>query len=323
MSVLDVWGLDDGAEALYRALLRNPGRDMAWFSGHLERDTGQVDRELRCLIDVGLVRVEGDGFSAGPPDATLQPLVNAELSDLDGRRAQLDAVRASLASFAADHFVGRSRSWAGAPFELLSDAESFVAVEDLQRSTRGEVLCSHPVLDLDVDSPHYIELLERQLAAGRPMRGLYPRDVVDDPRRLAYVRRWAAAGEDVRITHRLPPAISVFGGEVAVVASSSSHGASEGRILVRAPALVAMVAELFERYWENAVPLRSTTVGVGRNERLEILEGLALGAKDEALGRQLGVSLRTVRRRVADLMDEFGATTRFQAGMEAVRRGLV
>lgn len=48
-----------------------------------------------------------------------------------------------------------------------------------------------------------------------------------------------------------------------------------------------------------------------------------LGSKDEALARQLGVSLRTVRRRVADLMDEFGATTRFQAGMEAVRRGLV
>jgi DNA-binding NarL/FixJ family response regulator len=62
---------------------------------------------------------------------------------------------------------------------------------------------------------------------------------------------------------------------------------------------------------------------VGRNERLEILEGLMLGSKDEAMARQLGVSLRTVRRRVADLMTELGATTRFQAGMEAVRRGLV
>ncbi len=48
-----------------------------------------------------------------------------------------------------------------------------------------------------------------------------------------------------------------------------------------------------------------------------------LGAKDEALALAVGVSLRTVRRRVADLMDELGATTRFQAGMEAVRRSLV
>jgi DNA-binding NarL/FixJ family response regulator len=48
-----------------------------------------------------------------------------------------------------------------------------------------------------------------------------------------------------------------------------------------------------------------------------------LGAKDETIARQLGVSLRTVRRRVAELMDELGASTRFQAGMEAVRRGLL
>jgi hypothetical protein len=323
MSVLDVWGLDEDAEALYRALLRNPGHDVAWFAGHLERNKDDVAEDFDGLVNAGLARREGDGFSAGPPATTLQPLVNAELSDLDGRRARLDAVRASLASFAADHFVGRSRSWAGAPFELLSDSESFVAVEDLQRSTRGEVLASHSVVDLDVDSPHYVELLERQLGAGRPMRGLYPRDVIDDPRRLAYVRHWAGAGEEIRITHRLPPPMAVFGDEVAVVAAGSGPGGADGRILVRAPGLVGLVAELFERYWENAVPLRSTTVGVGRNERLEILEGLMLGSKDEALARQLGVSLRTVRRRVADLMDELGATTRFQAGMEAVRRGMV
>lgn len=323
MSVLDVWGLDGGAEAVYRALLRNPGRDVAWFAAHLEREGQQISRELAGLVGVGLASRDGDGFSAGPPATTLQPLVNAELSDLDGRRAQLDAVRASLASFAADHVVGRSRSWGEAPFELLSDAESFVAVEDLHRSTQGEVLCSHQVINIDVSSPPYVELLERQLAAGRPMRALYPRDVVDDPRRLAYVRHWAGAGEEVRITHRSVPYLAVFGHQVAIVAAGSGRGTSEGRILVRAPALVSLVIDLFERYWERSVPLRSTPVGLGRNERIEILEGLMLGAKDEALARQLGVSLRTVRRRVADLMDELGATTRFQAGMEAVRRGLV
>ena len=36
---------------------------------------------------------------------------------------------------------------------------------------------------------------------------------------------------------------------------------------------------------------------------------------------KLGLSLRTVRRRVADLMTELGADSRFQAGVEAARRG--
>ena len=45
------------------------------------------------------------------------------------------------------------------------------------------------------------------------------------------------------------------------------------------------------------------------------------GAKDEQIARTLGLSLRTVRRRVADLMIELGVDTRFQAGVEAARRG--
>ena len=39
------------------------------------------------------------------------------------------------------------------------------------------------------------------------------------------------------------------------------------------------------------------------------------------IARKLGISLRTVRRRMAELMSDLGADTRFQAGVEAVRRG--
>jgi DNA-binding CsgD family transcriptional regulator len=324
VSVLDLWGLDEESEALYRALLRNPGRDAAWFARHLERREDDVSQDLTALIGAGLVVAQNGGYAAGAPATTLYPLVNAELADLDGRRARLDAVRASLASFAADHVVGRSRNWAQAPFELLSATESFVAVEDLTRSTRGEVVATHLVTTVGVDAPAYTELLRRQLAAGRPMRGLYPSDVVQDPERLGYVRHWAAAGEQVRLLPRVPPPISVFGDEVAVISSTWDDGPSDGRILVRAPALVAMVKELFDHYWGRAAPLRGAALGSAEpDERHEILQALMQGHKDEAIARQLGVSLRTVRRRVADLMAELGASTRFQAGMEAVRRGLL
>jgi DNA-binding NarL/FixJ family response regulator len=39
------------------------------------------------------------------------------------------------------------------------------------------------------------------------------------------------------------------------------------------------------------------------------------------IARSLGVSLRTVRRRIAELLAELGVESRFQAGAEAVRRG--
>ena len=65
-------------------------------------------------------------------------------------------------------------------------------------------------------------------------------------------------------------------------------------------------------------------VGTDRSQsRSLLLDQLAGGAKDEQIARALGLSLRTVRRRVAEILDELGADSRFQAGVEAVRRGWI
>lgn len=320
--MLELWGVDETAEAIYRALLRNPDNDVQWLAAHVQRDEAAVRAGLATLERLGLARFgPHDRCSASPPVTTLSSLLRGELNDLEDRRTLLDAVRANLASFTADHLVGQTREWAEAPFEVLGDEQLFVVAEDLQRSTTGEVLSCHPVEDIDVDSPGYVEFLRRQIAGGRPMRGLYPANVVDDPDKLAYVRYWAGVGEQVRLLPKAPPQIAVFGDQVALV-SSLWGGVGGSKILIHAPALVALVRELFERYWERALPLRRLPKGPADDQR-QILELLMLGAKDETIARQLGVSLRTVRRRVADLMDSLGSTTRFQAGMEAVRRGLL
>ena len=52
-----------------------------------------------------------------------------------------------------------------------------------------------------------------------------------------------------------------------------------------------------------------------------ILTLLAAGASDATIARQSGISQRTVERRVRALMDQLGAGTRFQAGVQAARRG--
>ncbi|MFD0634820.1 LuxR C-terminal-related transcriptional regulator [Catenulispora yoronensis] len=44
---------------------------------------------------------------------------------------------------------------------------------------------------------------------------------------------------------------------------------------------------------------------------------------DEAIARQLHISARTVQRRVSVLMEELGARNRFQAGVQAVRHGML
>lgn len=323
MSALEVWGLDDVAETLYRTMLRNPSYDLDELCRHLSLERAAAEHAVDGLLAVGLVARLGGDLAPTSPATTLAALVHVELSEVEDRRARIDAVRASLAGFAADHMVGQSRAWSSLPFELLSLDESFAAAEDVQRGTTGEVLSSHPAVDIAVDSPAYVELLETQLAAGRPMRGLYPSDILGDPARLAYVRHWADAGETVRLMSQALPSIAVFGTEIAFV-SSAWGGGSDGTLLVRAPALVALVRDLFEQYWGRGTPLPAVDpAGPAGDDTAAVLRLLQLGLKDESIARQLGVSLRTVRRRIATLMDELGAQTRFQAGREAARRGLI
>ncbi|HIV58681.1 MAG TPA: helix-turn-helix domain-containing protein [Candidatus Stackebrandtia faecavium] len=55
-------------------------------------------------------------------------------------------------------------------------------------------------------------------------------------------------------------------------------------------------------------------------DQYEMLHLLANGLSDQAIGRRLGMSRRTVQRRVRSLMDYFGVQTRFQLGMRAARK---
>jgi len=91
-------------------------------------------------------------------------------------------------------------------------------------------------------------------------------------------------------------------------------------VVVRDRMLVHLFIDLFDRLWDAASPIpwrRANDEG----EDAHLLDLLSRGFKDEAIARYLGWSLRTVRRRVARLMEELGAKTRFQLGAEAVRAG--
>jgi DNA-binding NarL/FixJ family response regulator len=88
---------------------------------------------------------------------------------------------------------------------------------------------------------------------------------------------------------------------------------------------VTSLASLFEQTWETAVPLgaareRTPEEGITPGEQ-ELLKLLASGLTDEAAGKRLGVSLRTVRRQMAGLMERLNATSRFEAGLKAAQRG--
>ncbi|MFD0548151.1 hypothetical protein ACFQ0X_02485 [Streptomyces rectiviolaceus] len=77
--------------------------------------------------------------------------------------------------------------------------------------------------------------------------------------------------------------------------------------------------------WDAGTPLadylRGETEGLDADS-LAVLEALAAGLTDAVGARRVGMSLRTYRRRVAELMTALEADSRFQAGVNASQRGL-
>jgi DNA-binding CsgD family transcriptional regulator len=79
----------------------------------------------------------------------------------------------------------------------------------------------------------------------------------------------------------------------------------------------------------TGVPAESTVVDLADPatypdpDTCELLTMLAAGMTDDGIARQLRVSARTVQRRVSELMEDLGARNRFQAGVQAARRGLL
>lgn len=151
-----------------------------------------------------------------------------------------------------------------------------------------------------------------------------PLALADEAQR-AHLRQLDAAGVAVRISSApLPHETIILDRRVAILASGESPAGREFTVTT-SPALVGGVCSLFDAAWETATGLGAYLSGdVPRlaPEARDILRALGAGLTDEAAARRLGTSLRTYRRRVAELMTALEAGSRFQAGVRAGELGL-
>ena len=114
-------------------------------------------------------------------------------------------------------------------------------------------------------------------------------------------------------------------GEVALVRRAPGS-ADPAASVVRSPVLVHALEALFVGAWTHAAPVGGRPrqhPGVPPDLARGILAQLCAGNTDSQAARRLGISLRTYRRRVASIMQELGAESRFQAGALAVEAGLL
>ncbi len=319
---LGVLGFSDHEERLYRLILRNSGRPLAELAALGGLPTGELRERVARFVGLGVVELQGEIVVPRPPEESLGRLLGEEVRRVHSRSEQLDAVRGLLPSLQADHLAATAPTGESVEVERLHSSDDVVAMlRSLSASSSGDLLWLRPD-PWNVPSGEQLDLWVADLIrAGRRSRAIYQVDVLRNA--PGALRRRVEAGEHVRLLAEVPTRLAVLGSSAAVIVEQF-HVFDDRRLVLRQPSMISALTLMFEGLWEKAMPvpgLDARREVRGASAQRLLLTQLAGGAKDEQIARALDLSVRTVRRRVSDLMDELGATSRFQAGVEAVRRG--
>ncbi|MCB5170185.1 helix-turn-helix transcriptional regulator [Streptomyces bambusae] len=327
--MLAVMGLDATSETVYRALLADPQGGVADLCRRLDLPEARVRQALDELADLELLRASRDRPGAlrpVSPEVGLELILRRQEAELLRRQQELAESKAAAAQAVAEYAELRPVGGSGDGTERLVGLDAIQGkLEMLARDVTRECLSVMPggaqsQASLDASRPLDDDAMRR----GVSLLTLYQDSVRNDPATLGYARWMTEEGGLVRTCPVLPPRMLVFDREVAVVPIDPGNTRA-GALCTREPGIVASLIALFEQTWSSAVPLgadqpqdRATGLSPGERELLSLLAG---GLTDEAAGKRLGISLRTVRRQMAALMERLDASSRFEAGLKAAQRG--
>ncbi|MFE4264273.1 LuxR C-terminal-related transcriptional regulator [Streptomyces sp. NPDC056883] len=327
--MLETLGLGSSVEAVYRGLLQEPTAGIAELCLLLGFPEAEVRAGLDRLIDLELLQPSRDvpgALRAVSPDVGLEMILRRQEAEVLRRQEELARSKEAVARMVAGLAAARPEPEVDA-FERLVGLDAIQdRLRELTRDLREECLSIMPggaqsQGALDASRP----LDEVLLARGVVMRTLYQDSARNDPATHAYARWMTDLGGEVRTSPIVPPRLLVVDRTTALVPVDPENSRA-GALCTTSPGMVNSLVSLFERAWQAAVPLGADTRSRADDEELnaterELLKLLAGGLTDEAAGKRLGLSLRTVRRQMSGLMERLGASSRFEAGLEAGRRG--
>jgi DNA-binding CsgD family transcriptional regulator len=309
----------------YTGLLERPNGDLADFARRLGLDEAAARALLDRLAALSLVEERERELVALSPLLAMQQLLYRERGLLEQRQEFLRDSYQTLTQLMSSYVDARFTGAGPRLFEEITDLASVRRrIEELAVGARWELLSFTPAAREPRAARAAAHVLDRGLLdRGVSMRTIYPDSVVDDRGAYDYARQLAAGGGSVRLCPELPTRLLVVDQLVAVVPHDPADG-SRGCVVVSHPGTVAALVSLFTAYWRAGRPLAKV-----RDERTctslerSVLRALLAGAKDDAVARQMGVSVRTIRRCIADLMARLGASSRFELGAGATRRGWI
>ncbi len=316
--------LDEREEHAYRLLVGLSAARAGDLAEVAKLPQPQADEVLQRLQAKGLVTAqpaEDPVFRPLPPDVAFG-------TTLLRRQESLEAARKTVSALSEEFRASVSRRDAHHLVEVIVGAATLrERLRDLQNSAREEILwfCrANPLAMQGAENTEEYGALSR----GVRYRAIYERALIETPGELDSIAEGVSWGEEARVVPTLPVRIAIVDRSTAICPlvrdDEQSIGEPSAAIISRGQLLDALLA-LFESYWELATPVRLQSEEKDEDEGLDDSERLLLsllvgGVPDKSIANQLGISRRTVQRRLDRLMALAGVDTRTGLAFQAAKR---
>jgi DNA-binding CsgD family transcriptional regulator len=282
-------------------------------------DSTEAGALLEALHHKGLATA-GPIFHALPADVALGDTLLREQQALESARRMVASLseeyRTNTRRRSSDHLVE----------VVVGGAALRTRLREMQDSAREEILWFCRANPIAMQGPENAEE-GSALARGVRYRAIYERELLTKPGELASIVESIKAGEESRTLPALPVRLAIADRALAIcpLVPDESRGVGEPTAaLIRSSELLDALVALFESYWERATPVLADA------PRAELLESEVLllslfvsGMPDKSIATHLGVSKRTVQRRLDRLMALAGVDTRTGLAFQAARRGWI
>lgn len=325
--MLDALGLGPDDERVYRALIGHPGTTAVLLSDLLVLSHAHVDKTLSRLVEWGLATRSADArFTAAPPAMALGALISQ-------RRDGLRTAEQALAAFAEEHRAAMTGSSITDLIEVVTGVDAirhrFLQVQQAAR-TQVRSFITAPFVALPPD-----ENTAEPMALGRGVlfRAVLDREVLAEPGIVHDAIDSLRNGVQLRVADHVPMKLVLADADLGLVPLAVTPAGEPGAVLLHRSGLLDAMDALFETVWRTARPLELSNSGGASEATVEagpqgpteldrqILGLLLAGLTDLTAAAQLGLSPRTLHRRLRHLMDMAGVRTRMQLGAHAVRHG--
>ncbi|MGI5460905.1 helix-turn-helix transcriptional regulator [Streptomyces sp. CA-249302] len=329
-------GLNPGEEAVYLHLVDRGEATVDALAADLGQSADAVGRALDGLARHGLITTAGTApdeparHAVGPPTVTLGSLLAA-------RRDTLHQVEHAITELAERHRAASHRDLGGL-IEIVTGVEP-VSRRFLQILESAErEICGFTKAPSVAVGPRDNPAEPVVAGRGLRMRTVVEQSYLADPESRLDIDQALGRGQEIAIAPELPVSMVIADSAIALVPAFSDPQDTPRAILINSSGLLSPLVTLFEKTWSEAyvlhphtvrtgepIPIPAVPAGPPRLAQLDarILDLLLAGLTDRAVAGRLGISLRTVTRRIRHLMDLTGADNRIQLGWRAAQRGWI